>query len=125
MALIRFSVGDTRKAEESPSETGFDPEQPVLTLIHPLSEAKLTESGALLFDFSLLNARLKDRGGDYRVRYRIDGGTEQFCDASEGFWLRGIAPGVHKVTFDLLSRSGRVVPNGGINVIERTFTVIR
>lgn len=98
---------------------------PLLTFSRPKGEYKDAAADAIMIDFWLVNARLKDGGGDYRVRYSVDGGEEKFIDKWEPIWLTGWSTGKHKIKLELINRNGNLVENGGFNSTEREFTVVR
>ena len=42
-----------------------------------------------MIDFWLSNAKLQGDGGEYRVRYSVDGGAPKFIDKWAPVWLSG------------------------------------
>jgi len=109
-----------------PSTAGkVDAEKPLLTYSRPKGEYKGADADAIMIDFWLANARLKDGGGDYRVRYSVDGGEAKYIDKWEPIWLAGWANGKHKVKLELVDKNGAVVDNGGYNSTEREITVVK
>ncbi|MBS1796622.1 MAG: hypothetical protein JSS81_22505 [Acidobacteria bacterium] len=109
-----------------PSTAGtIDPEKPLLTYSRPKGEYKGADTDAVMIDFWLANARLKDGGGDYRVRYSVDGGEPQYLDKWEPIWLTGWAAGKHKIKLELVSKNGNPVENGGYNATEREITITK
>jgi hypothetical protein len=72
-----------------------------------------------------LNAKLEGDGGDYRVRYSLDGGEPKFLDKWEPIWLSGWISGKHRVMLELVDKSGNVVDNGGYNSTTREITISR
>jgi len=104
---------------------GVDPEKPLLTYSRPKGEYKGADTDAVMIDFWLVNARLKDGGGDYRVRYSVDGGEAKFLDKWEPIWLTGWAAGKHKVKLELVDKNGNLVDNGGYNSTEREITITK
>jgi len=73
----------------------------------------------------LLNARLQGDGGEYRVRYTIDGGEAKFLDKWEPIWLSGWIAGKHTVKLELVDKAGNLVENGGYNSTTREITVTK
>lgn len=109
-----------------PSQAGaVDPEKPLLTYSRPKGEYKGADADAIMIDFWLANARLQDGGGDYRVRYSIDGGEAKYIDKWEPIWLTGWTAGKHKIKLELVDKNGNPVENGGYNSTEREITVVK
>jgi hypothetical protein len=104
---------------------GVDAEKPLLTYSRPKGEYKGADADAIMIDFWLVNARLKDGGGDYRVKYSVDGGEAKYIDKWEPIWLAGWAAGKHKVRLELVTKDGTPVDNGGYNSTEREITVTK
>ena len=116
-----------REGKDLPGKPGaeVDRAKPLLTYSRPKGEYKGADADAIMIDFWLSNAKLQGDGGDYRVRYAVDGGTPQFLDKWEPIWLTGWAAGTHKVKIELVDKSGNPVDNGGYNTTERTITVVK
>ena len=89
------------------------------------NEGRGVDAEAIMIDFWLLNAKLTGEGGEYRVRYSVDGGEAKFIDKWEPIWLTGWTDGKHKVKLELVDKAGNVVDNGGYNVTEREITVVK
>jgi hypothetical protein len=102
-----------------------DPAKPLLTYSRPKGEYKGDDTAAIMIDFWLANAKLQGDGGEYRVRYSVDGAGEQFIDKWQPIWLSGWVAGKHKVKLELVDKSGAVVDNGGYNATEREITVTK
>jgi hypothetical protein len=102
-----------------------DATKPLLTYSRPKGEYKGADAEAIMIDFWLANARLQADGGDYRVRYSVDGGEARYIDKWEPIWLTGWAAGKHKIKLELVDKNGAVVDNGGYNSTEREITVVR
>ena len=113
------------KDMQASNSKGVDPTKPLLTYSRPKGEYKGADTDAIMIDFWLANARLKDGGGDYRVRYSVDGGEAKFIDKWEPIWLAGWAAGKHKIKLELVDKNGAVVDNGGYNSTEREITVVK
>jgi hypothetical protein len=99
--------------------------KPLLTYSRPKGEYKGADADAIMIDFWLSNAKLQGDGGDYRVRYSVDGGEAKYIDKWEPIWLTGWASGKHTVKLELLDKSGNVVDNGGYNSTSRDITVTK
>ena len=100
-----------------------DPAKPLLTYSRPKGEYKGADADPIMIDFWLLNAKLQADGGDYRVRYSIDGASPKFLDKWEPIWLSGFASGKHSVKLELIDKDGNVVDNGGYNSTTREITI--
>ncbi|MEP6903164.1 MAG: hypothetical protein ABJA66_15555 [Actinomycetota bacterium] len=99
--------------------------KPLLTYSRPKGEYKGADTDAIMIDFWIINAKLKDAGGDYRVKYSVDGGEAKFIDKWEPIWLTGWAAGKHKVKLELVDKDGKLVENGDYNSTEREITVTK
>lgn len=113
------------KDMQASNSKGADATKPLLTYSRPKGEYKGADTDAIMIDFWLANARLKDGGGDYRVRYSVDGGEAKFIDKWEPIWLTGWAAGKHKIKLELVDKNGAVVDNGGYNSTEREISVVK
>jgi hypothetical protein len=105
--------------------TDVDPKKPLLTYSRPKGEYKGEDADPIMIDFWLSNAKLQGDGGEYRVRYSVDGGEAKFIDKWEPIWLTGWTSGPHKVKLELVDKSGNVVPNGDYNSTTREITVVK
>jgi len=102
-----------------------DPKKPLLTYSRPKGEYKGADADPIMIDFWLSNAKLQGDGGDYRVRYSVDGGQPQYIDKWEPIWLSGWTDGKHTVHLELIDKSGNPVDNGGYNSTSRDITVTK
>ncbi|MFL6468930.1 MAG: hypothetical protein ACJ72Z_13305 [Pyrinomonadaceae bacterium] len=102
-----------------------DATKPLLTYSRPKGEYKGDDANAIMIDFWLANGKLTGDGGEYRVRYSVDGGEAKFIDKWEPIWLSGWTAGKHSVKVDLVDRSGYLVDNGGYNSTTREITVTK
>jgi hypothetical protein len=110
----------------APSTGGaVDRSKPLLTYSRPKGEYKGADADAIMIDFWLSNAKLQGDGGEYRVRYAVDGGEAKYIDKWEPIWLTGWAAGKHTVKLELLDKSGNVIDNGGYNTTSRDITVTK
>lgn len=121
------SPAPAREGKDLPGQPGavVDASKPILTYSRPKGEYKGADADAIMIDFWLTNAKLQGDGGEYRVRYSVDGGEQKFLDRWEPIWLAGWSAGAHKVRLELVDKSGNVVDNGGFNATERTITVVK
>ena len=108
----------------SPSQAGnVDRTRPLLTYSRPKGEYKAADADPVMIDFWLMNVKLQGDGGDYRVRYSVDGGEARFLDKWEPIWLSGWINGKHSVKLELVDKDGNVVDNGGYNSTTREITI--
>lgn len=121
------TAAPTREGKEMPASTGgaVDAKKPLLTYSRPKGEYKGDDTNAIMIDFWLSNARLQSDGGEYRVRYSVDGGEAKFIDKWEPIWLSGWAAGKHSVKLELVDKTGTPVDNGGYNTTTREITVTK
>lgn len=103
----------------------IDAAKPLLTYSRPKGDYKGADAEAIMIDFWLWNAKLQGDGGEYRVRYSVDGGEAKFLDKWQPIWLSGWTNGTHKVKVELVDKAGNVVDNGGYNSTEREITVAK
>lgn len=109
-----------------PSKAGtVDRTKPLLTYSRPKGEYKGADADPIMIDFWLTNAKLQGDGGDYRVRYSVDGGEAKYIDKWEPLWLAGWTAGKHNVKLELVDKSGNLVDNGGYNSTPRDITVVK
>lgn len=110
----------------TPSQAGsIDPAKPLLTYSRPKGEYKGEDADPIMIDFWLLNGKLQSNGGEYRVRYSVDGGEARFIDTWQPIWLSGWTSGKHSVKLELVDKSGNLVDNGGYNSTTREITVTK
>lgn len=101
-----------------------DPSRPLL--IFNLPNGKTFRVGEeVVIDFSLANAKLKGDGGDYRVRYIVDGDEMHWIDRWEQIVLTGWVPGKHTLRLELIGPDGWPYRNGDYNIVTREFTVVK
>ncbi len=115
------------EGKEMASSTGgaVDKSKPLLTYSRPKGEYKGPDADAIMIDFWLSNAKLQGEGGDYRVRYSVDGGEAKYVDRWAPIWLAGWAAGKHTVKVELVDKAGNLVDNGGYNSTSRDITVVK
>jgi hypothetical protein len=102
-----------------------DKTKPLLTYSRPKGEYKGTDADAIMIDFWLANAKLAGDGGEYRVRYSVDGGEAKFIDKWQPIWLSGWTNGKHTVKVELVDKNGNLIDNGGYNSTTREITVAK
>lgn len=116
-----------REGKDMPPSTAseVDATKPLLTYSRPKGEYKGADADAIMIDFWLKNAKLQGDGGEYRVRYSVDGGEAKFIDKWEPIWLTGWAAGKHTIKLELVDKSGTPVVNGDYNSTTREITVTK
>lgn len=116
-----------REGKDMAPSTGGDVDaaKPLLTYSRPKGEYTGADTDAIMIDFWLKNAKLQGDGGEYRVRYSVDGGEAKFIDKWEPIWLTGWAAGKHQVKLELVDKSGTLVVNGDYNSTTREITVTK
>ncbi|HLM56020.1 MAG TPA: hypothetical protein VK422_07795 [Pyrinomonadaceae bacterium] len=127
MASPSASPAASPEGKEVASSTGgaVDRSKPLLTYSRPKGEYKGPDADAIMIDFWLSNAKLRGDGGDYRVRYSVDGGEAKYIDKWAPIWLAGWAAGKHTVKVELVDKAGSLVENGGYNSTARDITVVK
>ena len=114
-----------REGKEMAASTAsdVDAKKPLLTYSRPKGEYKGADTEAIMIDFWLSNAKLQGDGGEYRVRYSVDGGEAKYIDKWEPIWLKGWTAGKHTVKLELVGKDGNPVANGDYNQTSREITV--
>ncbi len=100
-----------------------DAAKPLLTYSRPKGDYKGADGDAIMIDFWLSNAELQGDGGEYRVKYAVDGGEAKYIDKWSPIWLSGFAGGKHTIKLELVDKIGNLADNGGYNSTTREFTV--
>ena len=103
----------------------IDPAKPLLTYSRPKGDYKGADADPIMIDFWLWNAKLTGDGGEYRVRYSVNGGEPKFIEKWQPLWLSGWTSGTHKVKLELVDKDGNLVDNGGYNSTEREINVAK
>ena len=92
-------------------------------LIFALPEGKTFHEGEeFVIDFSVVNAKLKDDGGDFRVRYFVDDDEMKWIDRWEQVVLTGWTPGKHTIRLELVGPDGWPLRD---NIFTREIMVIK
>jgi len=122
---VKASPTPAREGKDfTASQAGnVDRTKPLLTYSRPKGEYKGPDADSIMIDFWLMNGKLQGDGGDYRVRYSVDGGEARFLEKWEPIWLSGWISGKHSVKLELVDKDGNVVDNGGYNSTTREITV--
>lgn len=113
------------KAMQQSTAGNVDTMKPLLTYSRPKGEYKAADADPIMIDFWLANAKLTGDGGEYRVRYSVNGGEPKFIDKWAPIWLQGWTAGKHSVKVELVDANGNVVDNGGYNSTTREITVVK
>ena len=110
------------KVDYNMMHAGVDPDKPLLVL--NLDRKKTIREGEeVVIDFSLLNAKLRGDGGEYRVRYGVNDDDMQWIDRWEQVVLTGWLPGTHVIRLELVGPDGWPYLNGIFNVSICELTV--
>jgi hypothetical protein len=125
MANANASAASEGKDMPSSTAGAIDKTKPLLTYSRPKGDYKGADADAIMIDFWLTNAKLAGDGGEYRVRYSIDGGEAKYIDKWQPIWISGWANGKHNVKLELVDRNGNLVDNGGYNSTTREITVVK
>lgn len=102
----------------------FDPTKPLLYLHFPGNET-FYANDEVAIGFSILNAKLRGDGGDYRVRYMVDDDDMQWIDRWEQIGLTGWLPGKHTIRVELIGPDGWPYKNGDYNIEAREITIVK
>jgi len=125
--MSNANAAPTPEGKDMPPSTAgaVDASKPLLTYSRPKGEYKAADTDAIMIDFWLANAKLQGDGGEYRVRYSVDGGEAKFVDKWQPIWLSGWTNGKHSVKVELVNKEGNLVDNGGYNSTTREVTVTK
>ena len=125
--MSNANASATPEGKDMPSSTAgaIDAGKPLLTYSRPKGEYKGADAEAIMIDFWLSNGKLAGDGGEYRVKYSVDGGEAKFIDKWSPIWLSGWADGKHSVKLELVDKNGNLVDNGGYNSTMREITVAK
>ena len=113
------------KAMASTNAGDVDTTKPLLTYSRPKGNYSGADADPIMIDFWLVNGSLQGQGGDYRVRYTIDGARQGFIDTWDPIWLAGWTSGKHTVKLELIDKNSQVVENGGYNSTTREINVVK
>ncbi len=125
MSNANASATPEGKDMQNSTAGAVDAGKPLLTYSRPKGEYKGTDAESIMIDFWLWNAKLQGDGGEYRVRYSVDGGEAKFIDSWKPIWLSGWTNGKHSVKVELVDKAGNLVDNGGYNSTTREITVAK
>ena len=101
-----------------------DAKKPLL-LFHLENGRTFRTGEAVTINFSVLNAKLKGEGGDFRVRYIVDDDEMKWLDTSQPLSLAGWIQGKHTIRIELIGPDGWPYKNGNANIVTREITVVK
>ena len=90
-----------------------------------VDKAEFHGDSPIVIDFSLANAKLKDDGGEYHVRYIVDDDDMKWIDRWEQIVLTGWTAGKHTIRLELVGPDGWPYRNGDYNIETRELTFIK
>ncbi len=126
MADAKSETKTAEGADVAASNAGnVDFTKPLLTYSRPKGDYKGADAVEIMIDFWLTNAKLTGDGGEYKVRYSINGGEPKLLEKWEPVWLKGWNDGKNTVKLELIDKDGKLVENGGYNSTTREITVSR
>ncbi len=107
--MSNANAGTTPEGKDMANSTAgaVDVRKPLLTYSRPKGEYKGADAEAIMIDFWLSNAKLQGDGGEYRVRYSVDGGEAKYIDKWQPIWLSGWTNGKHNVKVELIDKAGK------------------
>ncbi|HXH69178.1 MAG TPA: hypothetical protein VNI60_02405 [Pyrinomonadaceae bacterium] len=125
MSNVNASAAPEGKDVQNSTAGAIDKTKPLLTYSRPKGEYKGADAENIMIDFWLMNAKLVGDGGEYHVRYSVDGGEAKMIDKWQPIWLSGFGEGKHAVKLELVGKDGNLVDNGGYNSTVREITVTK
>ena len=125
MSNANTSTPSEGKEMKESTAGAVDGAKPLLTYSRPKGEYKGADTEAIMIDFWLSNAKLVGDGGEYRVKYSVNGGAPKYIDKWSPIWLSGFTDGKHTVKAELVDKSDNLVENGGYNSTTREITVAK
>jgi hypothetical protein len=127
MSNVNANTAPTPEGKDMQNTTAgeVDAKKPMLTYSRPKGEYKGADTDAVMIDFWLTGTQLKGDGGEYRVRWSVDGGEPKFIDKWEPIWLTGWTAGKHTIKLELIDPDGGVVDNGEYNSTTREITITK
>jgi len=125
MSNANASATPEAKDMQKSTAGAVDITKPLLTYSRPKGEYKGADAENIMIDFWLVNGKLAGDGGEYHVRYSVDGGEAKMIDKWQPIWLSGFGEGKHKVKLELVGKDGNLVDNGGYNSTTQEITVAK
>ena len=121
LTVVHKPVTPPGTTNQQPDPTAA-PTKPLL-IFHLENGKKFRVGEEVPIQFSVMNAKLKGEGGDFRVRYIADDDEMKWLDTAEPFWLSGWTPGKHTVRIELIGPDGWPYKNGNANIVTREIIV--
>lgn len=127
MSNANANASPTPEGKDMQNSTAgaVDATKAMLTYSRPKGEYKGADAESIMIDFWLANAKLKGDGGQYRVRYSVDGGEAKYIDKWAPTWLAGWTAGKHTIKLELVDLNDNLVDNGGYNSTTREITITK
>ena len=101
---------------------GIDANKPLLIVDSPESKTYRADE-VVVIDFRVLNAKLTDDGGEYRIRYFVDDDDPRWIIKDGPVGMSGWIPGKHTIRLELIGPDGWPYRNGDQNIVTREITV--
>ena len=98
-----------------------DTDKPLLVFNLPNGKT-FREGEEVVINFTLVNAKLREEGGDFRVRYAVDDDDMKWIDRHEDVVLTGWLPGEHTIRLELVGADGWPLKD---NILTREITVVK
>jgi hypothetical protein len=111
--VVQFTVGD-------PEMEPYDLSQPYLFYSRPKGTYNINENSDILLDFYLHNCVLSETG--FKVKAKI-AGYDFLIESWQPYAIRGLRPGMHAITLELVDGNGTTV-NSPFNPVSRNFQVV-
>ena len=108
--------------QETAIDATADPTKPLL-MFGLVNGTKFRVGQAVPVNFSVKNAKLKNDGGEFRVRYIVDDEERQWVDKAEPFALAGWVAGEHTIRMELVGPDEWPFRNGNANIVTRKIVV--
>lgn len=122
LTVVPAPATSTTNKNAGLSTTPANPKEPYF-VVNLVDERKFRVGDPVPIDFTINNAKLKDKGGEFRVRYIIDDGEMKWIDQSDPVWLAGWVPGEHTIRVELVGPDGWPVKNGDANIVTKKILV--
>jgi len=108
---------------QGPIDPTADPKKPLI--VFHLENGKTFKVGdEVPVAFTVMNAKLKGEGGDFRVRYIVDDDDMKWLDTADPFVFTGWIPGKHTIRIELIGPDGWPFKNGNANIVTKEIEVV-
>jgi len=112
-------------ADVKESKAGdVDFSKPLVTYSRPKGTYKGENGKTIMIDFWLSNAKLIGDGGEFKIRYSVNGGEPKLIEKWAPIWLEGWKTGENSIKLELVDKDGNLVENGGYNSTARKIKVL-